>query len=146
MSNKPSAGLLVELISQSRLQMAKISYYYIEIQFSLNHICSEIFEILGVDKQMFISCGQDEPYRSSKKAYFSRVIGVYFLSFINKHPALNVFLNAKRKIILKMKMYSTFDFLGPRYHIEMDITLNSKTDIWTFYNLEILTNCGTDLG
>ena len=84
-----------------------------------------------------------------KKAYFSHVlhvIGVYFLSFINKHPALNVFLNVKRKIILKMKMYSTFDFLGPRYHIEMDMTLNSKTDIWTFYNLEILTNCGTDLG
>ena len=61
---------------------------------------------------MFISCGQDEPYRSPKKAYFSHVIGVYFLSFINKHPALNVFLNVKRKIILKMKMESTFDILG----------------------------------
>ena len=86
MSNKPSVGLLVELISQSRLKMAKISYFTYEIQFSLNHICSEIFEILGVDKQMFISCGQDEPYRSPKKAYFSCVIGLYFLSFFYEHP------------------------------------------------------------
>ena len=66
--------------------MAKISYFTYEIQFSLNHICSEIFEILGVDKQMFISCGQDEPYRSPKKAYFSCVIGLYFLSFFYEHP------------------------------------------------------------
>ena len=85
MSNKPSVGLLVELISQNRLKMAKISYFSYEIQFSLNHISSEIFEILGVHKQMFISCGQDEPYRSSKKAYYSRVIGLYFLSFFYEH-------------------------------------------------------------
>ena len=45
-----------------------------------------MFEILGVDKQMFVSCGQDEPYRSSKKAYFSHVIGLYFLSFFYEHP------------------------------------------------------------
>ena len=29
-----------------------------------------------------------EPYRKPKKAYFSRVIGVYFLSFINEHPVV----------------------------------------------------------
>ena len=52
---------------------------------SWNHILSEIFKILGEDKQIFISCGQDEPYRNSKKAYFSRVIGLYFLSFFYEH-------------------------------------------------------------
>ena len=39
-----------------------------------------------MEKQIFISCGQDEPYGSPKKAYFSHVIGIYFLSFINEHP------------------------------------------------------------
>ena len=63
--------------------MDKISYFYNEIQFYLlfkSHL-NWRFEILGVDKQMFISCDQDEPYRSPKKAYFSPVIGIYFLSF-----------------------------------------------------------------
>ena len=59
---------------------------------SLNHILSEIFEILGVNKQMFISCGQDEPHRSPKKAYFSCVIGIYFLSFFYDHPVDTLFL------------------------------------------------------
>ena len=36
---------------------------------------------------MFISCGQDEPLRSPKMAYFSCVIGIYFLSFYD-HPIL----------------------------------------------------------
>ena len=49
-------------------KMAKISYFSNEIQFSLNHILSEIFEILGVNGQMFISCGQDEPQRSPQKS------------------------------------------------------------------------------
>ena len=61
MSNDPSVGLLVQLISQSRLKMARNNYFYNEILLSVNHISSEIFEILGVDKQMFINCGQDEP-------------------------------------------------------------------------------------
>ena len=88
MSNNPSVGLLVQLISQIRLKMAKISYFSNEIQLSLNHILSEIFEILGVNKQMFISCGQDELYRSPKKAYFSCLIGLYFLSFFYEHPVV----------------------------------------------------------
>ena len=89
MSNDPSVGLLVQLISQSRLKMAKISYLSNEIQLSLNHILSEIFEILGVNKQMFISCDPDEPYRSPKKAYFNCVIGIYFLSFFYEHPVFS---------------------------------------------------------
>ena len=35
---------------------------------------------------MFVSCGQDEPFRSPKKAYFRQVIGLYFLSFFHEHP------------------------------------------------------------
>ena len=64
MLKKPLVGLLVEPISLSRLKMAKINYFSNEIQLSLNHTKSEIFEILVVDKQMFISCGQDELLRS----------------------------------------------------------------------------------
>ena len=62
------------------------------VQLSLNHICSEIFEILGVDKQMFISCGQDELFKSPKKAYFSCLIGLYFLSFFYEHPVYSTFV------------------------------------------------------
>ena len=38
---------------------------------------------------MFISCGQDELYRRPKKAYFSCLIGLYFLSFFYEHPVLS---------------------------------------------------------
>ena len=69
MSNNPSVGLLVQGISQSRLKMAKISYFSIEIQLSLNCILSEIFEILGVNKQMFICCDPNDP----KKFDFSEI-------------------------------------------------------------------------
>ena len=88
MSNNPSVGLLVQGISQSRLKMAKISYFSNEIHLSLNHIISEIFEILGVNKQMFISCDPDEPFRSPKKVYFSCVIGIYLMSFFYDHPVI----------------------------------------------------------
>ena len=60
MINNPLVGLLMEPFCQSGLKTAKISYFSNKIQLSLNHILSEIFEILCVNKQMFISCGQDE--------------------------------------------------------------------------------------
>ena len=76
----------MEPFCQSRLITAKITYFSNEIQLSLNHILSELFEIIGVNKQMFISFGQDEPHRSPKEAYFNCVIGIYFLSFFYEHP------------------------------------------------------------
>ena len=76
----------MEPFRQSRLITAKITYFSNEIQLSLNHILSELFEIIGVNKQMFISFGQDEPHRSPKEAYFNCVIGIYFLSFFYEHP------------------------------------------------------------
>ena len=57
----------MEPIRQIRLKMAKISFFSNEIQLSLNHVLSELFEIIGVNKQMFISFGQDEPHRSPKR-------------------------------------------------------------------------------
>ena len=66
--------------------MAKIIYFSIETQVSLNKILSEIFEILAVDSQMVTSCGQDEHHRSAKKLYFSCVIGIYLMSFFYDHP------------------------------------------------------------
>ena len=86
MSNKPSVGPEVEKISQNRLKMAKIDNFSNEIQLSLNHIQSKIFEILGVDKQMVIISVQDEPNRSPKKSVFGSVIGVYLMSFFYEHP------------------------------------------------------------
>ena len=47
-----------------------------------------MFEILGADYQMSTSCGQDEPHRSPKKAYFSCVIGIYIMSFFYEIPVL----------------------------------------------------------
>ena len=70
--------------------MAKIIYFSIETQVSLNNILSEIFEILAVDNQMVTSCGQDEPLRSSKKAYFICLIGIYLMSFFYDHPVVLV--------------------------------------------------------
>jgi len=78
----------MEPFHQSRLITAKISYFSNEIQLSLNHVLIELFEIIGVNKQMFISFGQDEPHRSPKEAYFNGVIGIYFLSFFYEHPVL----------------------------------------------------------
>ena len=86
MSNKSSVGLLVKQFGQSRLSMAKISYFSNEIKLSLNLIKSEIFDILDVHKQTVTSCGWDERHRGSKKAYFSCVIGIYSLSFFFEHP------------------------------------------------------------
>ena len=65
--------------------MAKIIYFSNETQVSLNNILSGIFEILAVDNQMVTSCGQDEPHRSSKKAYFSCVICICLMSFFYDH-------------------------------------------------------------
>ena len=76
----------MEKISQNRLKMAKIDNFSNEIQLSLNHIQSKIFEILGVDKQMVIISVQDEPNRSPKKSVFGSVIGVYLMSFFYEHP------------------------------------------------------------
>ena len=53
-----------------------------------------------MEKQIFISCGQDEPYGSPTKAYFSHVIGVYILSFINEHPVVyNHILSHKYNVV-----------------------------------------------
>ena len=71
MSKRPYIGLLMEPLSQSRLKMAKISYFFNEKQLSSNHISSEIFEILVVDNKMVRSCGDNEPHTTLKKAYFS---------------------------------------------------------------------------
>ena len=79
----------MEKISQNRLKMAKIDNFSNEIQLSLNHIQSKIFEILGVDKQMVIISVQDEPNRSPKKSVFGSVIGVYLMSFFYEHPVFS---------------------------------------------------------
>ena len=42
---------------------------------------------------MVISCGQDEPHRSPKKAYFSCVIGIYLMSFFYDHPVFYLEIN-----------------------------------------------------
>ena len=68
------------------LKCLKSTKFSNEIQLSLNHFYSEIFEILGLDKQMVMICGQNEPHRSPKKSVFSCVIGIYLMSFFFDHP------------------------------------------------------------
>ena len=66
---------------------------------------------------MFISSGQDEPFRSPKKAYFSHIIGLNFLSFFYEHPVDHkiwflAFFEAKmtKIVILKQKLIVLNDY------------------------------------
>ena len=94
--------------------MAKIIYFSIETKVSLNNVLSEIFEILAIDNQMVTSCGQDEHHISTKKLYFSCVIGIYFMSFFYEHPVLTITGNtsllmiASTMVTYRTMPYSTF--------------------------------------
>ena len=103
---------------------------------SLNHILNDIFEILGVDKQMFISCGQDEPYRSPKKAYFSCVIGLYFLSFFYEHPVFFGSVITFSKIFLTLHKYEVDNLTSSKlvFPIFVNIFINTS-----FVNIRIHT-------
>ena len=87
---------------QSRLNMAKISYFSNEIKLSLNCILSEIFEILYVDNQTVTSCGWNEPHRSPIKEDFSCVIGIYLMSFFYEHP---VCISSQYKVWSENKVF-----------------------------------------
>ena len=39
---------------------------------------------------MSTNCGQEEPHGRPKKAYFSCVIGVYFMSIFDEHPVFMI--------------------------------------------------------
>ena len=71
----------------------------------LNDFLSDIFKNLNVDNQMSLTCGQDEPLGCPKKAFFSCVIGIYFVSFFFDHPVLY------QNITLNVEMASSFVFL-----------------------------------
>ena len=51
----------------------------------LSDFLSDKFKKLNVDNQMSQSCGQDEPLGCPKNAFFSCVIGIYFVSFFFDH-------------------------------------------------------------
>ena len=53
------------------------------------HILSAIFKNHDVDNQMSLSCGQDEPLSFPKNAFFSCVIGIYFVAFFIDHPVVD---------------------------------------------------------
>ena len=44
------------------------------------------------DYQMSLTCGQYGPHISPKNAYFSYVIGVYFVSLFIDHPVFAILL------------------------------------------------------
>ena len=66
--------------------MTIISQYSIETKVYLNDFLSDKFKNLNVDNQMSLSCGQDESLGCPKNAFFSCVIGIYFVSFFFDHP------------------------------------------------------------
>ena len=68
--------------------MTIISQYSIETKVYLNDFLSDKFKNLNVDNQMSLSCGQDESLGCPKNAFFSCVIGVYFVSFLFDHPVV----------------------------------------------------------
>ena len=136
MINNPLVGLLMEPFCQSGLKTAKISYFSNKIQLSLNHILSEIFEILCVNKQMFISCGQDETQWSPKKAYFNCVIGIYFLSFFYEHPVFFGSVITFSKIFLTLHKYEVDNLTSSKlvFPIFVNIFINTS-----FVNIRIHT-------
>ena len=73
-------------LAKSRPKMTNISLFSIETQVPLNDFSSAIFKNLDVDNQMSQSCGQDEPLSWPKNAFFSCVIGIYFVAFFIDHP------------------------------------------------------------
>ena len=76
-------------LAKSRPKMTNISLFSIETQVPLNDFSSAIFKNLDVDNQMSQSCGQDEPLSWPKNAYFSCVIGIYFVAFFIDHPVFS---------------------------------------------------------
>ena len=126
----------MEPFCQSRLITAKITYFSNEIQLSLNHILSELFEIIGVNKQMFISFGQDEPHRSPKEAYFNCVIGIYFLSFFYEHPVFFGSVITFSKIFLTLHKYEVDNLTSSKlvFPIFVNIFINTS-----FVNIRIHT-------
>ena len=62
-----------------------IGLFSIERQVPLNDFSGAIFKNLDVDNQMS-RCGQDEPLSWPKNAFFSCVIGIYFVAFFIDHP------------------------------------------------------------
>ena len=74
---------------------------------------------------MFISCGQDELYRSPKKAYFSCLIGLYFLSFFYEHPVdcsgtkVYINFNSPKALIIKLSLvfYKKMHFLFFHFYL-----------------------------
>ena len=86
LSNEPLVSLLWWPTSQSRPKITYISQFPIETKVYLNDFSSDIFKSLNVDNQISLSCGQDEPLGCPKNAFFSCVIGIYFVSFFFDHP------------------------------------------------------------
>ena len=65
---------------------------------------------------MFISCGQDEPLRSPQMAYFSCVIGIYFVSFFYDHPVVEIWWRPNLKKCIAISNYYRKNILTT-YHI-----------------------------
>ena len=61
------------------------SQFFIETHVYLNHFSRDKFKNLDVDNKMSLSCGWDEPQSWPKNAFFSGVIGIYFVTFFFEH-------------------------------------------------------------
>ena len=68
--------------------MTNICQFSIEKQVPVDDFLSDIFKNLNVDIKMSISCGQDEPLTCPKNAFFSCVIGIYFVTYFIVHPVV----------------------------------------------------------
>ena len=82
---------------------------------------------------MFISCGQYELYRSPKNAYFSCLIGLYFLSFFYEHPVEYKFFsccNTLSRIIWEMPLTLIWSSPFTRIISNKSMTDASSTNLY----------------
>ena len=74
MIKKPLVGLLMEPFCQNRLITAKITYFSNEIQLSLNHILSELFEIIGKNRNAIGTAGAIAPPQKEESILVGRAL------------------------------------------------------------------------
>ena len=93
--NTPFQSVMDFRVIHIKSKIPKTSQHFIETKVFLNFFLSDIFKNLDVGNQMSRSYSQNEPLSCPNNAYFSCIIGIYFV-------ALNITLYIIFKKIYKL--------------------------------------------
>ena len=93
--NTPFQSVMDFRVIHIKSKIPKTSQHFIETKVFLNFFLSDIFKNLDVGNQMSQSYSQNEPLTCPNNAYFSCIIGIYFV-------ALNITLYIIFKKIYKL--------------------------------------------